>query len=151
MEVTLQAESASSADLEPMIASLITPYLQESYPESFADADWQDRWRQVLDDWLQDDQVRLRTLKADQWVGFAACRLITRDGAVSAELTDLYVTPAMRRHGLGSHLVEDVMAWAAQNGAREMSIAIKVRHQAAVDFFAQLGFSPQRILLTRWI
>jgi GNAT superfamily N-acetyltransferase len=151
MEVTLQAESATSADLEPMIDNLITPYLQESYPESFADADWRARWSQVLTDWLKDGRVRLRTLHTEQWVGFAACRLIERDGTTYAELMDIYVTPEMRRHGLGSHLVEDVMAWAAQNGAREMSIAIKVRHQSAVDFFAQLGFSPQRILLTRWI
>jgi GNAT superfamily N-acetyltransferase len=151
MEVTLQAQSASLADLEPLIESLITPYLQESYPESFADVGWRDHWRQRLQQWLQDERVRLLTLRTDQWIGFAAVRLIARDGSTLAELMDIYVIPGMRRHGLGSHLVEDVMAWAAQNGAREMSIAIKVRHQAAVDFFAQLGFSPQRLLLTRWI
>ncbi len=151
MEVTLQAESVTSADLAPMIESLITPYLQESYPESFADVGWHGHWALRLQEWLQDDTVRLRTLRADMWVGFAACRLIDRDGVAYAELMDLYVTPDMRRHGLGSHLVEDVMAWAAQNGAREMSIAVKVRHQTAVDFFAQLGFSPQKLLLTRWI
>jgi GNAT superfamily N-acetyltransferase len=151
MEVTLQAESASTADIEPLIDQLITPYLQESYPESFADADWRDRWRRWLEAWLQDDAVRLRTLRTGSWVGFAVCRLIERDGITLAELTDIFVDPGMRRHGLGSHLVEDVMAWAAQNGAREMTIAVKVRHQSAVDFFAQLGFAPQRILLSRWI
>ncbi|MBC7543172.1 MAG: GNAT family N-acetyltransferase [Candidatus Sericytochromatia bacterium] len=151
MEVTLQAESVSAADLGPMIESLITPYLEESYPESFADAEWRSHWHHRLQGWLQDDTVRVRTLRTETWVGFAACRLIGRDGTTLAELVDLYVVPDMRRHGLGSHLVEDVIAWSAQNGAREMSIAIKVRHQTAVDFFAQLGFSPQRLLLTRWI
>lgn len=151
METTLHSELATPADLDPLLDRLVTPYLEESFPETFADVQWRRTWARRLAGWLADENVTIRLLRGEPWLGFAVVRLLDREAQRHAEILDVYVDPGSRRQGIGSRLIRDAMAWAAQQGAREMAIGVKVRNQAGLDFLASLGFAPQRLLLSRWI
>jgi aminoglycoside 6'-N-acetyltransferase I len=53
-----------------------------------------------------------------------------------AELEDLYVAPAFRRHGLAGRLIEDSAHWAAGIGAAHLEIVIAPNGQDVSHLFA---------------
>ncbi|WP_063011629.1 GNAT family N-acetyltransferase [Nocardia kruczakiae] len=70
-----------------------------------------------------------------------------------AELEDLYVIPAARRHGVGAALIDDSATWARIRGCHhlELVIAPTSRDAARLDgYYRSRGFRDQgRRLLTR--
>ncbi|MGI3165581.1 GNAT family N-acetyltransferase [Pseudooceanicola sp. 200-1SW] len=72
---------------------------------------------------------------------------------LSAELEDLYVTPAARGRGLARLLAHAVIDWARDQGATEMVLVITPQaeaEQGLTAFYEKLGFGPSpRITLSR--
>jgi len=75
-------------------------------------------------------------------LGFA-CATLLRDGEENrAELDTLAVRPAARRQGIGGALLEAVLAWAGQNGARQVSLEVRASNLPALALYSRLGFRP---------
>lgn len=77
-------------------------------------------------------------------VGFCAAHV---DRAASplveharAELTELWVTPASRRSGIGRALADAALAWAVERGAVRIEVRVAFRNGAGQAFWRALGF-----------
>ena len=58
-------------------------------------------------------------------IGFAltTCRVVLESGVV-AELQDLYVMPAHRRHGVGTRMINDAISWAKAQQASSLEVVV---------------------------
>jgi GNAT superfamily N-acetyltransferase len=74
------------------------------------------------------------------WVGVAVGRWHDREGGV-AQLSGLWVDPALRSRGLGARLLDEVDSWAAVNGARLLRLGIIVDGPDVEGFYTRLGFA----------
>ncbi len=63
------------------------------------------------------------------------------DGSRWVGLTALGVMPGVRRSGLGAHLVQGVLRWAAQRGATRGYLQVRSSNDAARHFCDRLGFT----------
>jgi N-acetylglutamate synthase len=61
----------------------------------------------------------------------------------------LQTAPAMRRRGLGQHVVRGLAQWAVQRGATRAYLQVEERNTAAVALYGRLGFSTHHTYLTR--
>ena len=58
-----------------------------------------------------------------------------------AHLYGMWVAPEARRGGAGRALIEAVIAWAAQRGARQMLTAVTEGNDAALRLYERAGFA----------
>jgi ribosomal-protein-alanine N-acetyltransferase len=73
-------------------------------------------------------------------LGFA-CATLLRDGQENrAELDTVAVLPAARRQGIGGGLMGGVLAWAAAEGARHVSLEVRASNAAALALYGRYGF-----------
>ena len=56
-------------------------------------------------------------------------------------INTLAVSPAWRRRGVATFLLEAVMAEAAQEGARRATLEVRASNAAALQLYARLGFA----------
>ncbi|MFI1991116.1 GNAT family N-acetyltransferase [Actinoplanes sp. NPDC020271] len=61
----------------------------------------------------------------------------------------LQTAPAMRRRGLGQHVVRGIAQWAGQHGATRAYLQVEERNTPAVALYGRLGFSTHHTYLTR--
>lgn len=110
--------------------------------------------RRLLDAQLRDPDTAIFLLGEDgRPEGFAIVR-VSRAPPIHpetcrAEITDLYVTPAARRRGLGRVLVESATAWAAGRGAERLEARVVTRNPAARAFWRAVGFDAHVDVLQR--
>ncbi len=77
-------------------------------------------------------------------VGFL-CGLVYRSACywnASAQVTELYVTPARRRQGVARGLVERFLATCRQMGVGEVTLLTGKDNQSGRAFYESLGFAP---------
>lgn len=55
-------------------------------------------------------------------------------------INTLAVSPERRRQGLATHLLREVMADAAREGARRATLEVRESNTAALELYARLGF-----------
>lgn len=77
-------------------------------------------------------------------LGFAAVTLLLDPpGGGTAEnrceLDSIAVSPAARRQGIGVVLLRSVLAWAAENGARRLSLEVRAGNTAALALYQRIG------------
>jgi GNAT superfamily N-acetyltransferase len=84
-----------------------------------------------------DQQV---TLVADPEAGLAIGRLDDEDPEV-AGLYAMWVAPLARGTGAGRALVEAVIAWAAERGARRLVTSVTEGNSAGLALYAAAGFT----------
>ncbi|MGB7167594.1 MAG: GNAT family N-acetyltransferase [Acidobacteriaceae bacterium] len=75
--------------------------------------------------------------------GFACATLLRNGEENRAELDTLAVLPAARRQGIGGALLRAVLAWAAAEGARRVSLEVRASNQAALGLYARMGFGQE--------
>jgi GNAT superfamily N-acetyltransferase len=82
-------------------------------------------------------------------VGFACLRLVPAlfDDAPYAELTELFVEEAQRRHGVGRALVHHVEEVARTAGAGELFLLTGFHNRAAHHFYHRCGYSLRCLTL----
>jgi GNAT superfamily N-acetyltransferase len=56
------------------------------------------------------------------------------------ELISMWVAPAMRRQGIGAHLIEAVAAWAKAAGATALALDVVAGNESAISVYERLGF-----------
>ena len=80
-------------------------------------------------------------------VAFACATLLRVPNAADAEnlcqLDSMAVRPDARRRGIGAALLQALLAWAAQNGARHFSLEVRASNGAAIALYQRLGFQVE--------
>jgi [ribosomal protein S18]-alanine N-acetyltransferase len=76
-------------------------------------------------------------------VGFAAATLLLDGAENRCELDTMAVDPASRRRGVGTALLEAVMTWAAERGARRMGLELRASNAAAWMLYRRMGFAEE--------
>ena len=75
--------------------------------------------------------------------GYCVCTLSEGHGAIES----LYVLDSRRGSGLGSRLMEAALAWLDAHGAVTKSLDVVHGNDAALSFYARLGFQPASVVL----
>ena len=109
-------------------------------PEAFGSrpADWQgageERWRERLADVAYNLVADLDGEPA----GLASVTAPDGDGA--SRVLSLWVAPAARGRGVGEALLEALIAWAREHGARDVELAVREGNAPAIALYVRLGF-----------
>lgn len=82
--------------------------------------------------------ILLQARDGDDVAGFILCRCI----ADEAEVLTLAVSPAYRRRGIGSRLLENATALAGARGAGRMFLEVAADNPAAIALYETAGFCP---------
>jgi GNAT superfamily N-acetyltransferase len=99
---------------------------------------WGDYIERAFDRWLAaPDSLLLVAEVAGQAVAMARGALLS---PTEAWAQGLRVHPDHRRHRLGAALLEQLAAWAAEEGARVMRLSTEEGNEPALSLFAGLGF-----------
>jgi len=82
--------------------------------------------------------------KDQEIIGFALCRLkrlpAHMSGLMVGELSDIWVSPKVRRGGIGKILVAMVINWLQKNGARSVEVQVLKDNAPAQAMFESFGF-----------
>lgn len=71
-------------------------------------------------------------------------------GGRDAFLTELYVSPSWRGHGLGKRALALVQELAREQGARALHLMVRTDNTPALSLYLSEGFTdPERLLLTK--
>lgn len=85
-------------------------------------------------------------------VGIAGAKVITLGGAFAAarlaHVSAVYVVPSHRRSGLGTRLLEHLLAWGREAGCERCSLNALVGNPARA-LYERLGFSAFEIAMVR--
>ena len=95
---------------------------------------------------------RLFVLRIDGQVAGMANALITvstAEGGRVLLLEDVIVGREFRGGGWGRKLVEQVMAWAHEQGLTRITLLADRDNQAALDFYRKLGFASSHMTVLR--
>lgn len=76
-------------------------------------------------------------------LAFACATLLRVPNAADAgnlcQLDSMAVRPEARRRGMGAALLQALLAWAAQNGARHFSLEVRASNGPAIALYQRLG------------
>jgi ribosomal protein S18 acetylase RimI-like enzyme len=70
-----------------------------------------------------------------------ACGLLDELDTSRAHLLSMWVAPCHRRSGIGRSLVEAILDWAGNEGARTLLLQVTSNNDAAITFYRRLGFT----------
>ena len=87
-----------------------------------------------------DAEVTFVAVEDEVWLGMATGRLLPDRG--TAGLEAMWVAPTARGRGVGRRLTEEVTAWAREQRARRLELAVTETNRAAIALYAGLGFEP---------
>jgi [ribosomal protein S18]-alanine N-acetyltransferase len=74
---------------------------------------------------------------------FATAALLLDGEQNLCQLDSVAVHPDVRRQGIGAALLHALLAWAAQNGARHLSLEVRPSNTAALRLYERLGLRPE--------
>jgi ribosomal protein S18 acetylase RimI-like enzyme len=117
----------------------------EDAPDAFGATLEQERvyrepeWVAWIEGWEGATNVMYVAEADDAFVGMAVG---SREGSASnAHLYAMWVEPAWRTRGVGSHLVHEVLAWARSWGSRRVILGVTENNDGAARFYERLGFA----------
>lgn len=58
----------------------------------------------------------------------------------AAELISMWVSPAVRGHGVGDRLIGEIAVWAVERGARTLRLSVMPDNRAALALYERHGF-----------
>ncbi len=145
----MQIDFAGSADLDAMADLLGELFTLE--------ADFTpDRAKQFAAlRWILDHPAHGRLFVArdgDRVVGMANAliSISTAEGGPVLILEDVILAASHRGGGHGRQLVEHVLGWAAGEGMHRVTLLADKDNQAALDFYAKLGFEESAMVVRRF-
>jgi [ribosomal protein S18]-alanine N-acetyltransferase len=75
--------------------------------------------------------------------GFASATLLLDGVENRCEVDTMAVDPGVRQQGVGAALLEAVMAWAADRGARRLGLEVRASNAAALMLYRRRGFAEE--------
>jgi ribosomal-protein-alanine N-acetyltransferase len=122
--------------VEPMVPNRDLDAIVELEAASFTNP-----WTRQMFAWEieNSDVSRVYVLRTpdDPVAAFCSCWLIFEE----LHINTLAVRPALRRHGLATALMKEVLAAAAQAGARRATLEVRRSNEAALRLYERLGFT----------
>jgi len=76
-------------------------------------------------------------------VAYASAIISIEHGGASGWLEELYVLPEARRQGVGTQLLNEVIAEATRRGWRALDLEVEAGHDAAARIYHARGFKPR--------
>jgi ribosomal protein S18 acetylase RimI-like enzyme len=98
------------------------------------DGDAEARWRQRLDA----VPLNLVAFVDERAAGQASGTAVGSDGRV--EVISMWVAPSCRGHGVGVALLDAIGAWARDQGASAVALAVKQTNEHAIRLYQRAGF-----------
>lgn len=95
---------------------------------------------------IQNPKSRIQNPIACLWLGNAVDQIW---GDRHAYIFLLYVSPAHRRRGIGSVLMERAEVWARARGDRQIGLQVFHHNQPALHLYEKLGYEPQSLWLVK--
>jgi len=80
-------------------------------------------------------------------VGMVTAQIVvsTSIGGYSILLEDMYVSSGFRRQGVGSKLLEQVLAWGSERGASRVQLVVATSNARAFRFYRQAGLLKSHV------
>jgi ribosomal protein S18 acetylase RimI-like enzyme len=100
----------------------------------------QDKWLRHAQRWTTPRRAGWLAMEAGAAHGIAVCDCDQHDPAV-AWVMSMWVAPMLRRAGMGRHLLETLLFWAARQDYRAVRLEVTCVNEAAIRFYESLGFS----------
>lgn len=132
-----------------MLALAVAFYAEDGFTTTAA------RLRTHLDVLLRSSAARVAVASdGHELVGFAITTTSfgLENGRI-AELEDLYVVPAARRHGIAGRLIDDSVHWAREYGCAQLELVVAPNGgdvSSLLTYYGHRGFrDDERKLLTR--
>jgi [ribosomal protein S18]-alanine N-acetyltransferase len=75
--------------------------------------------------------------------GFAAATLLLDGTENRCDLDTMAVDPRARRRGVGTALLQAILAWAAKRGARRIGLEVRASNAAALGLYRRMGFAEE--------
>ena len=85
------------------------------------------------------------------WVEMDDDPLLRDDARVYAYVSDIFVEPDWRRHGVAGRLLNAIEDRMYAQGCRRMRICSKAANRLAVGFYEQAGYRPHEIVFAKMI
>ncbi len=99
-----------------------------------------DEWREAaLRGASGDRQSTFVAADGERLVGMAV-GFVSDEAADEVHLVAMWVDPTVRRKGVGTGLVEAVLAWAHERGTRVVHLAVNETESGTARFYRSLGF-----------
>jgi GNAT superfamily N-acetyltransferase len=64
-----------------------------------------------------------------------------------AEITELKVREADRRHGIGTELIQRARKWASERKYTHVAVEAGATSNSAIQFYGTCGFSPRSVIM----
>lgn len=104
---------------------------------AWPDAIWEELARRRA---AGEDEISFLAEEGDEWLGMVA-GVPGEDGPGVAELISMWVEPAARGCGVGRRLIEAVVGWAREQGARTLTLWVTQSNAPAIALYTRAGFS----------
>jgi len=133
-------------DLEDLVFLLENQFQEHRIP--FETGELSKAFKELLN--REELGLVLVALQQDQIIGFAAISLAwtLEHGGKTAWLDELYLLPEYREGGLGSKLLEAVIAETRQLGCLAIDLEVEQEHFRAENLYKRFGF--EKLQRSRW-
>lgn len=88
---------------------------------------------------LSSTRARFVAEEHERWYGMAAGFVVPGEPG-TVQLVSMWVDPTRRRSGFGAALVEAVVQWGRERGARRLQLWVTDTNQQAKSLYARTGF-----------
>jgi ribosomal protein S18 acetylase RimI-like enzyme len=103
---------------------------------NFSEKDWLAR----IERWNGEAGIGFLAMDRDVPCGILGAFLDQADGS-RVEILSMWTAPTYRRKGVGSLLINSVVAWARSRKARALRLMVTHRNESAIRFYKRLGFA----------
>lgn len=142
-------EDAISADI-PALTDLLAELF--SIEKDFQpDTAKQVRGLQLVISNPQQAVIKVAKNPAGALIGMVSAQLVfsTAQGAPSAWVEDMVISPQYRGNGVGKMLLQSALDWAREKGATRAQLLVDMENEAAIGYYRHLGWETTQLQARR--
>jgi ribosomal protein S18 acetylase RimI-like enzyme len=151
MTPSFQLCRGSTTDRASLLHFLISAY-EELFPETLSFSHLAGTVENILHHqtpiWFVTHPDNAREKLGCLWVGKA---IDQSSGDRHSHILLIYVSPAYRRQGIGTILLQQAETWARLQGDRYIGLQVFTHNQPALNLYEKMGYAPRSLLMIRSI
>ncbi len=142
-------DDATEADIPALVGLLAELFSIEK--DFRPDTEKQIRGLDMLIGCPQQGVIKVARDENGQVIGMVSAQLVisTAQGAPSAWVEDMVVSPAWRTQGLGRTLLDSALQWASDKGATRAQLLVDIENIPAVGYYRHLGWESTQLQARR--